>query len=120
MSTPRPAWLPAQAHRAADALEAAGVPVAYDLRSVSPPVVLMLPVAIRAETGCIAEVDVQVDAVAPGPNHGDAVGWLWGKVAPVLAPHCDLEAVMFEQYPGLEGEITGTVELPVQKMRRTA
>jgi hypothetical protein len=108
----RPGWLVPDAAALCDALEAAGIRVAYDLRAVSPPIVLALPVEMRPATGCVAEIDIQFSAVAPGPGHGDAVGWLWGSVAPVLAAHCPLiEAVMFEQYPGLQAEVTGTAAI---------
>jgi hypothetical protein len=117
----RPGWLPPEARQLCDQLEAAGIRVAYDLRAVSPPVVLVLPVEMRPATACLAEVDVQVSAVAPGPGHGDAVRWLWSDVAPILAGHLPtIEAVMFESYPGLQGELTGTATITTTPLEATA
>jgi hypothetical protein len=106
----RPAWLPAAAAKACDALEAAGIRVAFDVRSVSPPIVLALPITRTPQTECLDAVAVQFVGLPSGGKNADAIGWLWNEVAPVLCQHCDVEATVYDGgFIGIEGEIEGTV-----------
>jgi hypothetical protein len=77
---------PAVVQREVDALTAAGVVAVTDPRSVSAPCVLLRPRSVTAGGGCVMEVEVEVVAVAPGPEHGDSWAWLFNTAAPALAP----------------------------------
>ena len=94
------------------ALELDGLTVTNDIRRLSPPIVIVVPISATVAGGCITEVVYSLNAVAPGPEHADALKWLWTSAAPALLKHCpEVEFVPYNEYPALLGEFTGTVEV---------
>ena len=93
-------------------LEADGLRVTNDIRRISPPIVILIPVEARLMTGCVYEIDYDVTAVAPGPEHADALSWLWGTAAKSILKHApSVQFIPFNDFPAIVGEVTVTVEV---------
>jgi len=102
---PRPEW------PLWKALTGAGLRVTNDLRRISPPVVLLLPVTVTPAGACTLEVEVEATAIAPGPEHADAQQWLWDQAAPALIAYgaATVESRVWQDYPAAAGIVTVTV-----------
>lgn len=57
-------------------LRATGLHTATDPRDAVPPCAVIFPRVIRPRTSCLARVELQVQLIAPGVGHGDALVWL--------------------------------------------
>ena len=99
-------WWPTATHPLWTALTDAGLTVTNDPRRVSPPCVLMLPTGTERTGNCSVEVTWTVTAVAPGPEHADALSWLWNTAAPELSRHLEtLTITAWQDFPALQGDI---------------